>query len=65
VHAVEIDIINEILSPSADEVARAQQVIEWAQQATDQGAANVIDDDGHTVGPAVVRAARRLLGLPV
>ncbi len=48
-----------VYTPTADEIAGAQRIIELAEQA-DGGV--FVDDDGRMIDEAVLRSARRVLG---
>lgn len=53
VHPAQVAVINDVLTPTAEEVARAQEVVD--------AAAGVSDVDGRMVDEAVARSAREVL----
>ena len=61
IHPAQVATINEVLSPSAQDVARARRLVAAFEAATSQGDAVTRDEDGRMVDVAVVRAAREVL----
>lgn len=61
IHPAQVDVVNDVFTPSADEVARARRVVELYDTALADGTGACVDDDGRMVDEAVVRAARQLL----
>lgn len=61
IHPAQIATINEILSPSAQDVARAARLVAAFEAARKRGDAVTRDEDGRMVDVAVVRAAREVL----
>ena len=58
IHPAQVPVINEVLTPSEEEVARARRLVE-AFEAAGSGAAT--DVDGRMIDEAVVRGAREVL----
>jgi citrate lyase subunit beta / citryl-CoA lyase len=58
IHPAQVAIINDAMSPTADEVDRAARLVDLAERA---GGGACVDDDGRMVDEAVLRSARRLL----
>jgi citrate lyase subunit beta/citryl-CoA lyase len=56
IHPNQVPVINEVFTPSPDEVRRAEHVLATLGE---QGVA--VDENGHMLDPAVVRAAREIL----
>ncbi|MBO2447841.1 CoA ester lyase [Actinomadura barringtoniae] len=61
IHPAQIQVVNEVFTPSADEVARAHDLIVRYEAAATAGDGVCVDADGRLVDEAVVRSARRLL----
>lgn len=61
IHPDQVPIINEVFSPSEEEVHAAKQLVADFDQAVSEGIGVIVDADGNMVDEAVVRAARRLL----
>lgn len=60
IHPDQVGVINDVFTPSADEVARARDLL----ARYDAGGGGVgVDADGRMIDEAVVRAARRVLAL--
>ena len=59
IHPTQVPVVNAVLSPTADDVARAERVL--AQAAAADGGV-FVDDDGRMIDEAVLRSARRVLG---
>lgn len=60
VHPAQLDIINEVFSPSPEEVGQARQVVEAWERAEAAGRGSV-DLDGRMIDVPVVKRARNLL----
>ena len=60
IHPAQVAVINDVFTPSDDELARARRLLDLAAAA--QGGV-CVDDQGRMVDEAVLRSARRLLGL--
>lgn len=58
IHPAQLDVINDVFTPSDEEVARAERIVARAAQA---GGAATTDDDGRMIDEAVVRGARDVL----
>jgi len=61
IHPSQIAVINECFSPSAAEVALAEDVIVRAKRAAASGHGTLLDGDGRLVDEAMVKAARRTI----
>lgn len=61
IHPAQVGVVNEVLSPSENEVARARAVVEAFERAEAEGGGVVLDGGGRMVDRAVVRSARRVL----
>ncbi|MFN2613229.1 MAG: CoA ester lyase, partial [Actinomycetota bacterium] len=59
IHPAQVAVINDVFTPSREEVARARRIIELADAA---GGAATLDDEGRMIDEAMVRGARRVLG---
>jgi citrate lyase beta subunit len=60
IHPAQIEIVNRVFSPRADEVARAKRVVEAYEQAAEEGR-GAVALDGEMVDLPVVERARRLV----
>jgi len=60
IHPAQVPVINEVFTPSDEEVARARRLLELFEAA---GGGVCVDDDGRMVDEAVVRGARYTLAL--
>jgi citrate lyase subunit beta/citryl-CoA lyase len=58
IHPAQVEIVNEVFTPSADELARARRLVELSDAA---GGGVCVDDEGRMVDEAVVRSARRTI----
>jgi citrate lyase subunit beta/citryl-CoA lyase len=67
VHPRQIDVVHDVYTPSADELAAAQAIVTTAAEAAARGEVAALDADGRFVDPAVVARARTVLdrGRPV
>lgn len=61
IHPAQVPIINEVFTPTAEEVAAASSVVEAHEQALAAGTGVTVDGDGRMVDEAVIRSARRTL----
>lgn len=57
----QVPVVNDVFTPSADELARANDLVADVERAQAAGIGVVIDQNGRMVDEAVVRQARRLL----
>jgi citrate lyase subunit beta / citryl-CoA lyase len=62
IHPAQVPVINQTFTPSPEQVEAARRLVERYDGALDQGIGVCVDEDGHMVDEAVVRAARRTLG---
>jgi citrate lyase beta subunit len=60
IHPAQIEIVNRVFSPGADEVARAKRVVEAYERAAEEGR-GAVALDGEMVDLPVVERARRLV----
>lgn len=63
IHPRQVDVINDVFTPSADEVARAHDLVDRLREAAGRGQGVVTDADGRMVDEAVARQARHTLEL--
>ncbi|HLU55668.1 MAG TPA: CoA ester lyase [Pseudonocardia sp.] len=63
VHPRQVPVVNDVFTPSAEEIRRAAAVVRTAERARSRGEVAVLDEDGRFVDPAVVERARVVLGL--
>jgi len=61
IHPAQLPVINEVFTPSAQEVARARRLVEALAAAERTGSAVATDEDGRMVDEAVARSAREVL----
>ncbi len=61
IHPAQVPVINQTFTPSPEQVEAARRLVERYDGALDQGVGVCVDEDGHMVDEAVVRAARRTL----
>jgi citrate lyase subunit beta/citryl-CoA lyase len=61
IHPAQVPVINQMFTPSPEEVEAARRLVERYDDALDHGVGVCVDEDGHMVDEAVVRAARRTL----
>jgi citrate lyase subunit beta / citryl-CoA lyase len=61
VHPRQIDVVHDVYTPSAEEIAAAESVVATAAEAAARGEAAALDADGRFVDPAVVARARTVL----
>ena len=62
IHPAQLEIVNQVFSPGADEVARARRIVEAFARAEAEGQA-ALSVDGQMVDYPVVERARRILAL--
>jgi len=63
IHPAQVAVVNEVFTPAPDEVAWAREVIRLMDEAVSRGVGVVVGPDGRMVDEAVVRRARRVIGL--
>jgi citrate lyase subunit beta/citryl-CoA lyase len=63
IHPAQIPVVNDVFTPSADEVSRAREIVDGYAAALAAGDGVFVDATGRMVDLAVVRAARRVLEL--
>lgn len=63
IHPAQIDIVHEVFTPSAEELAHARSLLAAFEQAVAGGAGVLVGPDGRMVDEAVVRQARRVIEL--
>jgi citrate lyase subunit beta/citryl-CoA lyase len=63
IHPAQAAVVNEVFTPTADEVAAARDVIARFEAAMAAGDGVCLDAQGRMVDEAVVRQARRVLSL--
>jgi len=61
IHPAQVPVINQMFTPSPEQVEAARRLVQRYDGALDRGVGVVVDEDGHMVDEAVVRAARRTL----
>jgi citrate lyase subunit beta/citryl-CoA lyase len=61
IHPAQVAVVNEVFTPTPDEVDRARAVVARFEHAIGSDNGVVLDEDGRMVDEAVVRQARRLL----
>lgn len=61
VHPRQLAVINDVFTPSAAEVARAEEMVAGLEAARSRGSGVAVDRDGRILDAAVVRAARDVL----
>ncbi len=59
IHPKQIPIVNAVFTPSAEELARMERILQQAEEAS---GGVFVDDEGRMIDEAVLRSARRLLG---
>lgn len=63
IHPAQVDVINDVFTPSEEEVAAARDVVARLEQASAEGRGAAVDAAGRMIDEAVVRSARRTLAL--
>lgn len=63
IHPAQVTVINEIFTPTEEEVNRAEELLSKLESASASGAGALALEDGRFVDEAVVRAARSTLAL--
>jgi citrate lyase subunit beta/citryl-CoA lyase len=61
IHPAQVSVVNDVFTPTDDEVADARRLVEMFDAAVAAGSGVATDDDGRMIDEAVVRQARRLL----
>lgn len=61
VHPAQVAVINEVFTPSEDEVAEARRLVEAFERSVASGSGAFADEGGRMVDAAVVRSARDVL----
>jgi citrate lyase subunit beta/citryl-CoA lyase len=61
IHPAQVAVINDVFTPSAEEVARARGLIASFEKSEQAGAGVITDDTGRMVDVAVVRSARDIV----
>lgn len=63
IHPAQVPVINDVFTPSEDEVERARRIVAAFEAAVERGSGVCVDDDGRMIDVAVVRSAREVLDL--
>ena len=63
IHPAQIATVNAVFTPEPDEIRRAQDLVDRLTAARDSGAGVTLDANGRMIDEAVIRSARRTLGL--
>lgn len=63
IHPAQINVINEVFTPGADEATAARSLVAGYEQAVAEGRGVILDLQGKMVDEATVREARRILHL--
>lgn len=61
IHPAQVAVINEVFTPSAEQLAQARDLLSGYDQAAAEGSGVFTDADGRMIDLAVVRSARRLV----
>ena len=61
IHPVQVMIVNEVFTPTADEVEAASRLVAAFDAAVDEGRGVIVGEDGTMVDEALVRGARNTL----
>ncbi len=61
VHPEQVPVINEVFTPSEEELETARQLVDDYQQAREEGRGAIRNSQGRMIDEAVIRRARRLL----
>jgi len=63
IHPDQIDCVNDVFTPSDEQVRSARAIVDAARIAAEKGSAALLDDNGRFIDPAVVDQARVVLSL--
>ncbi|GGS20421.1 CoA ester lyase [Streptomyces aureoverticillatus] len=63
VHPCQLPVINEVFTPSSDEVAEARALLAAAVARPDEGSSVFVTEDGRTVAPPLIANAHALLAM--
>lgn len=63
IHPAQVAVANEIFTPTDDELGRARELERLFDDAVGQGVGVIVGPDGRMIDEAVVRQARRVIGL--
>jgi citrate lyase subunit beta/citryl-CoA lyase len=63
IHPTQVDVINEVFTPTDEEVESARKVIAAYEEAQSHGAGAITGENGRMIDEAVARAARQVLAL--
>lgn len=63
IHPAQLAVVNEVFTPSAEEVTRARALLAAYEAAVASGEGVFVDDNGRMVDLAVVRGARRIVAV--
>jgi citrate lyase subunit beta/citryl-CoA lyase len=61
VHPRQLDVIRRVFTPSSDEIAQAQRIVDRVQAAAADGTGAFVLEDGTFIDVAMVKAAERVL----
>lgn len=61
IHPDQVRVVNEVFTPTPDEIARAERLVADFERADERGHGVLVDDAGRMVDLAVVRSARNVL----
>lgn len=61
IHPAQVKVINDVFTPSDDEIERAERIVAGYEEAMSKGQAVFTDEDGRMVDIAVVRSSREVL----
>ena len=64
IHPAQVPVINEVFTPSEEELETARQLVDDYQQAREEGRGAIRNSQGRMIDEAVIRRARRLLAHP-
>ena len=62
IHPAQVPVINEVFTPSPQELESARQMVDAYDQALSEGRGAILDAQGKMIDEAIVRRARRLVG---
>jgi citrate lyase subunit beta/citryl-CoA lyase len=63
IHPAQVDVINEVFTPTSEEVESARKVISAYEEAQARGTGAITGEDGLMIDEAVARAARQTIAL--